>query len=139
MIAALLPLAGKILDRVIPDPVQRQAAKMEMARLQMEGETKELEVSMSAIVMEAKSADPWTSRARPSFMYVIYILLLMAIPMGLLHAFNPVAAGNMVTGMKSFWDAIPTELYTTFTVGYLGYTGARSFDKKKNLALREYG
>ena len=131
MISSLLPLAGKILDRVIPDPAQKQAAKMEMARLQMEGETKDLEVSMSAIVMEAKSTDPWTSRARPSFMYVIYILLLTAIPMGILHAFSPEAATNMVTGMRSFWEAIPTELYTTFTVGYLGYTGARSYDKKK--------
>ena len=66
-------------------------------------------------------------------MYVIYILLLTAIPMGVLYAFNPEAAGNMITGMKSFWEAIPSELYTTFTVGYLGYTGARSYDKKKNV------
>ncbi len=34
---------------------------------------------MTAIVAEANSADPWTSRARPSFLYVMYALLLWAI------------------------------------------------------------
>ena len=37
---------------------------------------------MSAIVAEANSSDPWTSRARPSFLYLIYVLLLFAVPMG---------------------------------------------------------
>jgi hypothetical protein len=31
---------------------------------------------MAAVLAEAESPDPWTSRARPSFLYVMYVLLL---------------------------------------------------------------
>ena len=44
---------------------------------------------MQAIVAEAQSTDPWTSRARPSFLYMMYALILWAIPMGLIAAADP--------------------------------------------------
>ena len=59
-----------------------------------------IEAQLQAIVAEANSADPWTSRARPSFLYVMYILLLTALPMGLLSAFHPAAAKDIAAGMK---------------------------------------
>lgn len=37
-------------------------------------------------------ADPWVTRARPGFLYVMYALLLGAIPVGLLAAVRPAAA-----------------------------------------------
>jgi hypothetical protein len=44
---------------------------------------------------EAQSADPWTSRARPNFLYVMYILLPTALPTGVLSAFHAAAhVGN---------------------------------------------
>ena len=45
-----------------------------------------IQARLSAIVTEARSPDPWTSRARPSFLYVMYVMLLWAIPMGVLAA-----------------------------------------------------
>jgi phosphotransferase system glucose/maltose/N-acetylglucosamine-specific IIC component len=89
---------------------------------------------MSAIIAEAQSSDPWTSRARPSFMYVIYVMILMSIPMGILSAFNPAMAVAISAGMKSWLSAVPDSLWTLFGVGYVGYTGARMMEKRKGVA-----
>jgi phosphotransferase system glucose/maltose/N-acetylglucosamine-specific IIC component len=92
---------------------------------------KELETRMSAILAEANSKDPWTSRARPSFMYVIYVCILAGIPMGVLHAFYPAIAVGVAEGFKAWLQAIPDTLYTLFGVGYVGYSAARTVDKRR--------
>jgi len=122
---------AKILDKVIPDPVARDQAKLELLKAQQAGEFKELEEAMSAIRAEAQSADPWTSRARPSFMYVIYIMLLAGLPMGIVSAVNPEVAANIATGFKSWLAAIPDSLYALFGAGYVGYAGFRTYEKTK--------
>jgi hypothetical protein len=90
-----------------------------------------IERQMAAIVAEANSADPWTSRARPSFLYVMYVLLLWSIPMGLIAAVNPAMALAIARGMNAYLSGIPEELYALFGTGYLGYTAARAWGKAK--------
>ena len=128
---SLIPVVGKVLDRVIPDPALRDKAKLELLTLQQSGEMKLLETQMSAIIAEAQSADPWTSRARPSFLYVMYLLILWCIPMGVLSAFHPETATAITAGMTGYLSAIPEALYGLFGVGYLGYTAARQYGKAK--------
>jgi len=130
-LTAGLNVAGKVIDKLFPDPAERDKAKLEMAKLQLDGEFKGVELQMSAIIAEAKSVDPWTSRARPSFLYVIYIMILAAIPMGILSVFSPDSATQITTGMEIWLGSIPKELWITFGTGYAGYTVARSaWDKK---------
>ena len=88
-----------------------------------------MRVQMSAILAEAQSADPWTSRARPSFLYVMYLLLLWSIPMGMIAAFRPEVARNIASGMNAYLAGIPEPLYALFGTGYLGYTVARQWGK----------
>lgn len=121
----------KIIDKVIPDPAAKAEAQRKLLEMQQQGELEELKISMSAIIAEAQSPDPYTSRARPSFMYVMYILLLSGIPFGMFYAFNPEAAVNIAAGFKAWLDAIPQDLYTLFGFGYVGYVGARSIEKLK--------
>ena len=128
-----LPVVGKVLDRILPDKAAKDAAKIALLELEQEGQFKDDELRMNAIVMEAKSADPWTSRARPSFFYVMYIYIIAAIPMGILAAFDPVIASNITHGMREFLNAIPEILYNVFIAGFLGYTGARTFEKVKGV------
>ena len=87
--AVVGPLA-KLIDKIIPDPQARDRAKLEL--LKGDQEMAAIAQQMQAIVAEAQSSDPWTSRARPSFLYVMYTLILWAIPMGLISAVNPVMA-----------------------------------------------
>lgn len=128
---AFLPVVNKVLDRVLPDKAAREAASLELMKLQGTQEIDKIDAQLSAIVAEAKSNDPWTSRARPSFLYIFYILILAAIPMGFLNAFNPEMAANITIGFKAWFGAIPEPIVTLFGVGYLGYTGARTIDKRK--------
>ena len=86
---------------------------------------------MQAIIAEANSPDPWTRRARPSFLYAMYALNLWAIPMGLIAAVNPAMADSIGRGMTAYLRGIPEELYALFGTGYLGYTAARTWGKVK--------
>jgi hypothetical protein len=131
---SVLSMVDGVLDKVIPDAAEREAAKHKMRELHQRGELETMKTQMSAILMEAQSKDPWTSRARPSFMYVIYILILAAIPMGVLHAFNPSVAFDIATGFGNWLDAIPSDLMVLFGAGYLGYAGSRTLEKIKGKA-----
>ncbi len=82
---------------------------------------------------EPQGADRWTSLARPSFLYVMYVLLLWSIPMGLVAAVSPDTAAAMAAGMRAYFLAIPEPLYALFGTGYLGYTVARSMGKIRGL------
>ena len=88
----------------------------------------------SIIVAEASSQDKWTSRARPAFLYVVYVYILAAFPMGVLFAFAPEQAKNVTVGVTAWLNSIPDSMWVLFGSGYLGYVGARSYDKYKGTA-----
>jgi len=128
--ALIAPIAG-LIDKIIPDPKARDAAKIELLKLQNTQELELLNTQLSAIVAEAGSNDPWTSRARPSFLYVMYALLLWSIPMGLIAAVQPQMAHDIAMGMTRYLNNLPEPLYALFGTGYLGYTAARQWGKAK--------
>lgn len=134
-IGPIADLAKDLIERIFPDKEtqaqERAQAELALAQLAQEGRLKEMATEMSAIVAEAQSADPWTSRARPSFLYVMYAMILAGIPMGVLAAFKPDLAVAIAHGMQAWLEAIPDSLYTLFGVGYLGYAGMRGIEKIK--------
>ena len=134
IIGGVVDLLSKGIDRIFPDKVEREKAKLALVQAQQDGQLKELEISMSAIIAEANSSDPWTSRARPSFMYVMYILLLASLPMGVLAAFSPEASKAIIEGYSGWLGAIPSDMWWLFGAGYLGYAGARTYEKRKGVA-----
>jgi len=130
---AIIGPVAKLLDKLIPDPEARDRAKLELLKLQGDQEAATIAVQMQAIVVEAQSVDPWTSRARPSFLYMMYTLILWSIPMGLIAAADPQMAAGIGNGMTSYLRGIPEELYALFGTGYLGYTTARTWGKMKGV------
>ena len=130
--ALISPIAG-LIDKIIPDPRARDAAKLELLKLQGSQEMDAIKTQMTAIVAEAQSADPWTSRARPSFLYVMYTMILWAIPMGLIAAVRPDMAKGIAAGMNAYLAGIPEPMWALFGTGYLGYTAARSWGKAKGV------
>jgi len=131
-LTAALSIGEKVIDKIFPDPAQRDQAKLEMLKMQQSGELDTVKIQMSAIIAEAQSADPWTSRARPSFLYVMYALILFSVPMGLVAAIWPEKAVVIANGMKAWLAAVPDSLWAVFGVGYTGYTVARSaWDKNQ--------
>lgn len=76
-IGAVFDLGGKVIDRLWPDPLQRDRAKLEMLRLQQEGAFKELELSMANATAqlqvnteEAKNSNVFVSGWRPAVGWV---------------------------------------------------------------------
>jgi hypothetical protein len=133
LIEAIVGPVSKLLDKIIPDPQARDRAKLELIKLQGDQEMAAIGAQMQAIVAEAQSADPWTSRARPSFLYVMYVMILWAIPMGLIAAAHPQMALGIGNGMTAYLRGLPEELYALFGTGYLGYTAARTWGKVKGV------
>ena len=131
LIDSLIGPIASIIDKVIPDKQARAKAKLELIALEGTQELKAIEARLSAIVAEAQSADPWTSRARPSFLYVMYALILFSVPMGVIAAFDAQTAHDIGTGMTRYLAALPDALYALFGTGYLGYTAARQWGKVK--------
>lgn len=125
----------KVIDKLIPDPQERERQKLAVLKMQQEGEFKVDELRYEAIVAEAKSLDSYTSRARPSFMYVFYaIILFLCVVMPLVGLINPAAITAVLATVKLGFAAIPEPMWWTFSAGYLGYTTARTLEKKSGTA-----
>jgi hypothetical protein len=130
-IGGLFSIGTKLIEKLFPDPEQKARAQLELLRLQQSGDLDEMRTKLSAIIAEASSPDPWTSRARPSFLYVVYVLLLWSIPMGVMSIFNPDAAAAFTVGFKAWMSAIPEPVLTLFGVVMTGYVAGRSWEKVK--------
>ena len=133
LLDSLIGPIASIIDKVIPDKAAREKAKLELIKLEGSQEMQQIEARLSAIIAEAQSTDPWTSRARPSFLYVMYAMILWALPMGLIAAFRPEAARDIAAGMNAYLAGLPEPLYALFGTGYLGYTAARQWGKAKGV------
>lgn len=127
---AVSNIFDSIVDKIVPDAAQREDLKMKKQQLDLDVLLAPLKLQLSAILTEAQSTDKWTSRARPSFLYVIYLMILCGLPVGILSAFKPDIATAIGTGLGAWLNAIPDPLYALFGVGYLGYTGMRTWDKR---------
>ncbi len=133
LLDALISPISHLIDKIIPDPQARAQAKLELLKLQGTQDMDLLNAQMAAIIAEAKSPDPWTSRARPSFLYIMYVIILWSLPMGLIAAVWPSTAAAISGGMNSYLRGIPDSLWSLFGTGYLGYTAARQWGKVKGV------
>lgn len=131
VLESLIAPIASIIDKVIPDKAAREKARLELLKLEGTQEMEALQNRLSAILAEARSPDPWTSRARPSFLYVMYAMILWAIPMGLLAAWRPESASAIAAGMNAYLAGLPEPLYALFGTGYLGYTVVRQWGKNQ--------
>jgi Holin of 3TMs, for gene-transfer release len=77
------------------------------------------------ITAETKSEDPYVRRARPTFLYVI----MAAMAYSLIVA--PTINACLHKGLVAM--QIPDSYLELFGVAFLGYTGARSWEKTKGL------
>jgi hypothetical protein len=130
----LFDIGKALIDKLVSDPKANAEAQLELMRLDQNGQLQELQTRMGAVMAEAQSTDPWTSRARPSFMYIFYgIILTMVVVAPLLGIFFPDKMDLFFINVEKGFKAIPEELWWTFSVGYLGYTGTKTFEKVKGV------
>jgi hypothetical protein len=107
-----------------------KAAELALKAQELEATLEQTKLSIA--VAEASSRDKWTSRARPSFMYVFYGLLVsLVIIAPFVGVFFPVHMNQFYVNVSTGFKAIPDAMWATFSVGYLGYVGARQYGKVK--------
>lgn len=129
---ALFDMGRELIQRLIPDKQEQAKAELELMKIDQQGQIQEMASRMSAITKEAESTDPWTSRARPMFLYVFYIVILALVLVApLIGIFFPNQMELFFINVGAGFSAIPEELWMTFTAGYLGYAGLRTVEKRK--------
>lgn len=69
-ITAVLDIGSKVIDRLWPDPVQRDAAKLELFKLQQAGELAGITGQLEINKEEAKSASLFVSGWRPAIGWI---------------------------------------------------------------------
>jgi len=130
MAATLAEPLTDLVDDLFTSDEERAAAKAKLQSQEFRHKLRVVAQRMSVMQAEAKSRDPWTSRARPSFLYVVYLYILAGIPYGVVFALWPGAAISVTDGVRAWLEAIPEEMWWLFGTGYLGYNVARSADKR---------
>jgi len=122
-ITAALDIGGKIIDKLWPDPAQRDLAKLELLRLQQSGELAQIAVNQE----EAKSTSIFVSGWRPSIGWVCSAACAwnwIGLPIA---KFFLVVFGVAVVGLN------PADLseMLPILVGMLGLGGLRTYEKIK--------
>lgn len=135
LLGGIFDIGRTLIDKLMPSPEAKAKAQLELLQMQQNGELRELETRMSAILAEANSPDPWTSRARPTFLYVFYFIILSMVFLApVVGVIVPEAMDAYFANVQKGFAAIPEEMWWAFTAGYLGYAGARTFEKRRGLA-----
>ena len=113
------------------EPISAEKAAEISLKIQ-ELETSIETARISVMLAEASSSDKWTSRARPSFLYLFYfVLVALVIIAPFIGIFFPIGMGQFYVNVKVGFEAIPEPMWWVFCTGYLGYTAARQYGKVK--------
>lgn len=130
IVDSIISSINKIIDKIFPDAETREKAKLELGNIESYREIKELESRLTLLAVELNSSDKFISRARPTFMYVFYLIILAGIPIGALGVYDQSLATIFCNSVKSWLSTMPHEFWVTFDIGYTGYIIGRSYDKR---------
>ena len=109
-----------IMEAVAGNPALSQ--KLEELELQERRDIRDL------YKVELGSSDKFVRRVRPAALWMG--ITIMGINFGLLPILNAILAGFGVEPVVLVYPELPEPIYWLITTIYLGYTGARTMDKK---------
>jgi hypothetical protein len=120
MLSGVITAGLALIDKLIPDQVAKDKAKIKLMALSQAGGLKELEAKMSIIASEARS-DHWIVAAwRPITMLTFVVII----------------ANNYILYpyLSLFWEAapaleIPADMWALLKIGLGGYVVGRSAEK----------
>ncbi len=124
---ALLDFGSKVLDKFFPNADDAAKAKAALAEQMLQGAFAEDLAQIAVNVEEAKSTDKYTSRARPTIMWICAGGLAYATVV--LPVFEFFA--KVVFGYEGDFPMIDWALLSQVMIGILGLGAMRSFDKAK--------
>lgn len=136
-LTAALDIGGRLIDRLWPDPAQRDAAKLELLKMQRSGELAQLaadteiaKAQAGVNAAEAASGNAYASSWRPTVGYACVAGLVYSFLIQPLFPWFAALAGKPVPPLPE----LDTSVLMTLLLGMLGIGGMRSFDKTKGTA-----
>jgi len=126
LVDALLGLGGKLIDKLIPDPAARDAAKLELLKLQQSGELAAMVAQTEINKVEAANPSVFVSGWRPAIGWVCALAMAYQyLIRPFLAAFYPTLA---FPGLDdNLWQLL---------AGMLGLGGLRTLEKLNGVAAR---
>ena len=130
-VSALLDIGGKVLDRVLPDPAQQAAAKLELMKLQQNGELAQITGQMDINKVEAASSSLFVSGWRPGIGWVCGLGFAVQFVIGPLAEWGAALAGHPVK-----FPQMDTGTMMPLLLGMLGLGGMRTAEKMQGVAAK---
>lgn len=123
---AIVGLGGKLIDKLIPDPVARDAARLELLKLQQSGELTAMLAQTEINKVEAANGSVFVAGWRPAIGWVC------AMAMGYQYLLRPfLVAYHPALAFPGLDDNLWQLL-----AGMLGLGGLRTFEKVNGVASR---
>jgi Holin of 3TMs, for gene-transfer release len=130
-ISALFEVGSKVLDRVLPDPAQQAAAKLELLKLQQNGELAQITGQMEINKAEAASSSLFVSGWRPSIGWICGAGFAVQFVIGPLAEWGSALAGHPVK-----FPQMDTGTMMPLLLGMLGLGGLRTAEKLADKAAK---
>jgi hypothetical protein len=130
-VSALFEVGSKVLDRVLPDPAQQAAAKLELMKLQQNGELAQITGQMEINKVEAASSSLFVSGWRPSIGWVCGAGFAVQFVIGPLAEWGAALAGHPVK-----FPQMDTGTMMPLLLGMLGLGGLRTAEKLQDKASK---
>ena len=130
-VTALFEVGSKVLDRVLPDPAQQAAAKLELMKLQQNGELAQITGQMEINKVEAASSSIFVSGWRPSIGWVCGAGFAVQFVVGPLAEWGAALAGHPVK-----FPQMDTGTMMPLLLGMLGLGGLRTAEKLADKAAK---
>ena len=128
ILSSLLPVATKIIDRVVPDKNAAKKAKLDMQKELTTAFNKANLAQIETNKIHAAHPSIFVSGARPAIMWIC------AFGLGWQFVFQPVAVWVLaLTDAGVALPIIETEGLMSLTLALLGLGGMRSFEKSKGV------
>ncbi len=130
-VSALFEVGSKVLDRVLPDPAQQAAAKLELLKLQQNGELAQITGQMEINKVEAASSSLFVSGWRPSIGWICGAGFAVQFVIGPLAEWGAALAGHPVK-----FPQMDTGTMMPLLLGMLGLGGMRTAEKLADKAAK---
>jgi len=128
LIGSILDLAGKVIERVIPDPAAKAAAIQKLAELEQSGELQAMAMQAKINEIEAASPDRFISGWRPAVGWVCAAGLAMAYVAGPAVSLV-ISLVGMFHGHPFVAPVVDMATLSPILLGMLGMAGLRTFEK----------
>lgn len=131
-ITLLLSVGNKLIDHFFPDANQAAAAKLELLKMQQNGDLQVMASQMEINKIEAGSANLFVSGWRPFIGWGCGIAFLYA------ALFEPFIrfVSTVIFKYNGAFPVIDTQLTLQILLGLLGLAGMRSWEKKEGVASK---